>query len=96
MEYKLGNSLRVKATGETEGLICPRCGKEVSFGVFSNGDWRLAPKITLLDISTVYFLVCPECASVFTVDENKGKEFKNGDKSAIKSEDLNYLERFKD
>ena len=28
MEYKLGNSLRVKAKGETEKLICPKCKKE--------------------------------------------------------------------
>lgn len=96
MEYKLGNSLRVKAKGETDMLICPKCKKETSLGVFSNGEMRLAPKITLFDISTVYFLVCPECASVFTVDESKGKAFKQGDKTAIKAEDLTCLEGFKD
>ena len=53
MEYRLGNSLRVKSRGETVELTCPHCNKDVKFGVFSNFERRLAPKITLLDCNTV-------------------------------------------
>lgn len=77
-------------------LTCPNCDKKVQFGVFSNFERRLAPKITLLDCKTVYFLVCPECASVFTVDEEKGKSFKKGQKSSIGSLDLKPLQEFKE
>lgn len=94
MEYRLGNSLRVKSKGESLELTCPSCGKKVHFGVFSNMDRRLAAKITLLDCKTVYFLVCPECAGVFTVDESKGDSFKKGQKLSIGNYDLKPLKEF--
>ena len=95
MEYRLGNSLRVKSRGETLETICPNCKKTVKFGVFSNFERRLAAKITLLDCNTVYFLVCPQCASVFTVDEEIGDDFKKGNKFAITDTDLLKLKKFK-
>lgn len=96
MEYRLGNSLRVKSRGETVELTCPHCKKEVKFGVFSNFERRLAPKITLLDCNTVYFLVCPECTSIYTVDEAKGDSFKKGEKLSIGNFDLKTLKEFKE
>ncbi|MGN1202523.1 MAG: hypothetical protein ACI4RF_04455 [Eubacterium sp.] len=96
MEYRLGNSLRVKSRGETVELTCPSCNKKVQFGVFSNFERRLAPKITLLDCNTVYFLICPECAAVYTVDEAKGDSFKNGQKLSIGNYDLKPLQEFKE
>lgn len=96
MEYRLGNSRRVKERGETLELTCPKCNKKVQFSVFSNFERRLAPKITLLDCQTVYFLVCPECASVFTVDEAKGDSFKSGQKLSIGNFDLKTLKEFKE
>ncbi|MCM1114757.1 MAG: hypothetical protein NC397_04590 [Clostridium sp.] len=95
MEYRLGNSIKVKSRGETLELTCPCCKKKSQFGVFSNFERRLAAKITLLDLSTVYFLVCPECASVFTVDQENGEKFRKGDLTAIIEEDLKELTQFK-
>lgn len=95
MEYRLGNSLRIKSRGDTVELTCPKCKEKVQFGVFSNFERRLAPKITLLDCNTVYFLVCPECAAVFTVDETKGDSFKKGQKLSIGNFDLKMLKEFK-
>lgn len=95
MEYRLGNSLRVKSRGETDELTCPHCEKKVSFGVFSNYERRLAVKPTLFDCKTVYFLVCPQCASVFTVNEANGDNFKNGIKFSIGNFDLKTLKEFK-
>ncbi|MCH5321445.1 MAG: hypothetical protein J1E36_06750 [Eubacterium sp.] len=96
MEYRLGNSLRVKSRGDTVELTCPNCNKNVQFGVFSNFERRFAPKITLLDCKTVYFLVCPKCASIYTVDEKKGDSFKKGEKVSIESIDLKTLQEFKE
>ncbi len=95
MEYRLGNSLRVKASGDTLELTCPNCKQKVQFGVFSNYERRLAPKITLLDCSNVYFLVCPGCAAVYTVDRPKGDCFKKGEKLSIGNFDLKTLKEFK-
>lgn len=95
MEYRLGNSKWVHQRGETVELTCPTCNEKVNFGVFSNFERRLAVKPTLLDTQTVYFLVCPKCASVYTVDESCAKEFKKGDKLSIGNFDLKPLKEFK-
>lgn len=95
MEYKLGNSLRVKSRGETLELTCPNCQENVNFGVFSNYERRLAVKPSLLDCNTVYFLVCPKCASIYTVDEAKGDCFKHGEKLSIGNFDLKTLKEYR-
>lgn len=91
MEYKLGNSKRIKKRGETLEITCPKCNKEGHFGVFSNFEIRLSPKPTLLDLNTVYFLVCPNCAAIYTVDKKTGKSFYNGEYQ-INADDLFELE----
>lgn len=96
MEYRLGNSKKVKSRGETVEIVCPECNNKVNFGVFSNFERRLAVKPTLLDCQTVYFLVCPKCASVFTVNEANGDSFKKGEKLSIGNYDLKPLKKFKD
>ena len=80
---------------ETVELVCPNCHNKVNFGVFSNFERRLAVKPTLLDTQTVYFLVCPECASVYTVEEARGKAFQKGEKLSIGNFDLKSLKKFK-
>lgn len=95
MEYKLGNSLRVKSRGETLELTCPNCKNEVNFGVFSNYERKIVVKPSLLDCSTVYFLVCPKCASIYTVDEAKGDSFKQGEKLSIGNFDLKILKEYR-
>ena len=76
------------------GAYYPR-DEKVNFGVFSNFERHLAVKATLLDCKTVYFLVCPECASVFTVEEARGKAFQKGEKLSIGNFDLKPLKEFK-
>ena len=94
MEYRLGNSIRIKSKGETVKLKCPNCEKEVQFGVFSNFERRLDPE-KILDLKTVYFLICPNCTSVYTVDEVTGNEFTKGRQDAIDTCDFKDLKEFK-
>lgn len=95
MEYRLGTSLKIKSKGDTVELECPCCKNKVNFGVFSNMDTRLIPEFPLIDSSCVYFLVCPSCASIYTIDENKGNEFTKGKKLSIGNFDLKSLKEFK-
>lgn len=94
MEYRLGNSDRIHAYGETVEIVCPKCGKKVNFSVFTNFDMRLAVKFPPVEINNVYFLVCSECAGVFTVESEKGKTFRKGEKLAIGNYDLKELKVF--
>lgn len=95
MEYRLGNSLRIKDRGETEEIDCPCCGGRVKFKVFRNMDIRLVSEYPLIDAKGVYFLVCPKCASVYTVDEDQGDLLAKGEKRAVGSFDLKKLKEFK-
>jgi uncharacterized protein YbaR (Trm112 family) len=94
MEYRLGNSKNVYSHGETTEILCPNCKKRVEFSVFTNFETRAIAKLPLIKAQNVYFLVCPNCASVYTVDEDKGKTFRKDSKLAILTGDLKELEQF--
>lgn len=95
MQYRLGTDIRVKDRGRTLELECPNCKNKVNFGVFTNMDIHLDVKYPFFDSNRVYFLVCPKCASIYTVDETKGNDFKNGEKLSIGNFDLKTLKEFK-
>lgn len=95
MEYRLGTGLKIKDKGETVSLVCPKCKKTVHFRLFSNLENRLNAKFPFIKSSNIYFLICPKCASVFTVDEAKGKNFDKGENLSIGNFDLKTLKEFK-
>ena len=94
MEYRFGNSKKVHSIGETNELTCPNCSKRVKFSVFSNFELRLAADFPFFDSGNVYVLVCPKCAGIFTVESEKGKLFKKGEKLAIGDFDLKEPKKF--
>lgn len=97
MDYRLGTSIRVHAKGNTLELVCPKCEKTVQFGVFSNLERRIAAKFPLpVNCQKIYFLVCPACAGIFTVDETLGDSFSGGQKLSVGNFDLKELKPFKD
>jgi uncharacterized protein YbaR (Trm112 family) len=94
MNYKFGNSNKIYEQGSTAPLTCPKCNKKVEFAVLSNFEGRLKGEFPFFDSSNVYILVCPECSSLFTVDEEKGKQFKKGEKLAIGNFDLKEPKKY--
>lgn len=94
MEYRLGKGKRIFEQGQTTALECPNCKNKVQFSVFTNLDTKLIPQLPVVKFENVYFLVCPECGSVFGVDNKKGVNFKNGEKLAIGNYDLKELKKF--
>ena len=90
MEYRLGTGIKIKDSGETVPLVCPKCDNKVQFHLFSNIENRLKAEFPFFKSGNVYFLICPKCASVFTVDEMKGKTFDKGEKLSIGNFDFNY------
>lgn len=94
MEYRLGNSRKIKSKGKVLELVCPNCNKEVQFGIFSNLERKIVIKPNLLDLNTVYFLVCPNCAEIYTVDEEIGNEYIKYN-VPINPEELTKLKEFK-
>lgn len=95
MEYKLGNSKIIKSRGESFELVCPHCNKKTNFGVFSNYERRLIAKMPLVDCNTVYFLICPQCSAIYTVDREIGDKFRKNDKAVLSPDLLKPLEEYK-
>lgn len=96
MEYRLGTALKIKDSGETLSLACPKCGDKVNFHVFSNAETRLDASFPFMNMGKVYFLICPKCAGIFTVEQSKGKSFDKGLKTSILDLDLKTLKEFKE
>lgn len=94
MEYRLGKDKRIAKQGQTVVLECPKCKNKVNFSVFTNANFCLKSEFPIVKIEDVYFLVCPECAGVFGVDNAKGKSFKKGEILSIGNYDLNELKEF--
>lgn len=80
MNYRLGTDVRIKDRGNTVELKCPKCKNKVNFEIFTNMDNRFDASYPFLNSKTVYFLICPKCASIYTVDELKGDQFRKGEK----------------
>lgn len=95
MEYRIGKSLKINEQGQTVELVCPSCNKKVNFSVFSNRNPELIAKMPFISNENIFFLICPECAAVFGVDNNKAKVFSKGEKLAIGNYDLKELKAFK-
>lgn len=94
MEYRLGNSKKIKEHGETTEIECPKCKSRVKFSVYTNFEARLTAELPLVKTGNVYFLVCSKCAAVFGVDADKGKTFEKGQPLAILTGDLKELKEF--
>ncbi len=94
MSYRLGNNKEIEEIGKTLPLTCPKCKGKVSFSVYSNKGFDLIPEFPIIKNKTVFFLVCPSCASVYGVDEALGSSFKKGEKLSIGNFDFKELEVF--
>lgn len=94
MEYRIGNSIKIKSVGETTQLVCPKCNEKVNMSIFSNFSTKLKAEFPLIDAKNVYFIVCPSCSALFGVDSSKGKSFKQGEKLSIGNYDLKELDKF--
>lgn len=94
MEYRLGNYKTIKFVGETVDIECPKCKSTVNMQIYSNGEFKLTGKLPFFDAGKVYFLVCPHCSALYGIDEQKGRNFSNGEKLAVGNYDLKELNEF--
>ncbi len=49
----------------------------------------------LVDCNTVYFLICPQCSAIYTVDREIGDKFRKNDKAVLSPDLLKPLEEYK-
>ena len=87
MAIRTPEKLITKSHGKSNRISCPECSKEVCFSLFENID--LSPVAALLKKNGgSCFAVCPECAKVFSVNENYIREKESGTVCAMTPSDL--------
>ena len=90
MAIKNYNKISTKDSGSTNNVTCPVCKETVSMRLFSTKDTTLVAKIKGED-KNIYISVCPNCASVFSVNTNYLKEKENGTTVFLTESDLKLI-----
>lgn len=90
MAIKTVNKIFSKDDGFAEPVDCPECDKNVSMRLFSTVDLSAVAMISKED-KNLAFAVCPNCASVFSVNKNYLKEKKAGTFVFMTKEDLKLM-----
>lgn len=87
MAIKTINKVRAQDEGFSSAIRCPVCDKTVFMRLFSTLDSSTVAKISK-DDKNICFAVCPDCATVFSLNKNYLKEKNAGTHVTITKEDL--------
>ncbi len=90
MAIKTINKALAKDEGFAEPLDCPVCGKNVAMRLFEMKDKSVIGKLSK-DDKDLSVAVCPNCASVFSVNKNYLKEKNAGTFVFMTKEDLKIM-----
>lgn len=91
MAIKTSEKLITKKHGKSNLVVCPGCKNEVNFALFENVDFSAVA--LLLKKKSGCFAVCPQCARVFSVNENYIREKERGTACAMTQSDLEELKK---
>ncbi len=90
MAIKNHNKISTLDGGYTNNVSCPVCTETVSMRLFSTKDTTLVAKIKGED-KNIYIAVCPNCASVFSVNTNYLHEKERGTAVLLTESDLSLI-----
>ncbi len=90
MAIKTRDKISTKDEGNTNNVTCPACNELVSMRLFTTKDTTLVAKIKGED-KNIYISVCPNCASVFSVNTNYLKERERGTTVFLTESDLTLM-----
>ncbi|MBQ3137636.1 MAG: hypothetical protein IJB74_09175 [Clostridia bacterium] len=91
MAIKTRDKISTKDEGNTNNVTCPACNETVSMRLFTTKDTTLVAKIKGED-KNIYISVCPNCASVFSVNTNYLKERDKGTYVLLTESDLKLIQ----
>ncbi len=90
MAIKTINKALAKDEGFTDPVDCPVCSKNVAMRLFEVADKSVIGKLSKED-KDLSVAVCPNCASVFSVNKNYLKEKNSGTFVFMTKEDLKIM-----
>ncbi len=88
----------IKDFGTTEAIICPRCGKNVFMQLLKATNGVGVLNVPLLTFNVEVFAICPECSSMFAVNNDVAKKIGGGKTnkySMINEKNITFLRDLK-
>ena len=64
---------KIQEFGATEEIKCPRCGKSVNMNLLRATNGLGVFNVSLVNLNVDLFAICPECNSLFAVDDSIAK-----------------------
>ena len=86
-----GSDSKVVPVGQISGVVCPVCGKTVSMSVCRSYSYIHFFFIPVIKYHSVYIATCPQCASVFELSAETGKQIQHGGLAEARPGDLKLL-----
>ncbi len=88
----------IKEFGNTEDIVCPRCGKHVYMNLLKASNGLGVFNVSLINYNVDLFAICPECKSMFAVNKDiaarAGKE-KSNNYSMVNEKNITFLKELK-
>ncbi|MFR9113529.1 MAG: hypothetical protein ACLVJ7_17580 [Acutalibacteraceae bacterium] len=86
---------KIKPTGSSPAIACPACRQAVKMRIFNSFELFKVMEIPVRSFHSRYFAVCPQCASVFELEENAAKAFENGNAAFLTNSRFHLLKQGK-
>lgn len=90
MAIKTYDKISARDEGSTDNVVCPVCNETVSMRLFSTKDYTAVALFKAED-KNINIAVCPNCASVFSVNKNYLEEKNAGTTVFFTENDLTLI-----
>lgn len=84
---------KIKPAGCSPAIACPACGQAVELRIFNSFELFKVMEIPVRSFNGRYFAVCPQCASVFALEESAAKAFENGNAAFLTADRFHLLKQ---
>lgn len=87
----------IKEFGNTEDIICPKCGKHVYMNLLKATNGLGVFNVPLLTVNVDVFAICPECSAMFAVDNKISNKMKGASNNytMVNEKNITYIRDLK-
>ena len=86
-----GTDSKVVPLGQISPLVCPVCGATAPMNLCRRYQYFHFFFLPLVKFNSLFLVTCPGCASVFSLDPEKGKEILKGAPATVVPGDLTLM-----
>ncbi|MBR6479274.1 MAG: zinc-ribbon domain-containing protein [Clostridia bacterium] len=89
---------KIQEFGNTEAITCPKCGKSVYMNLLKATNGIGVFNVSLVNINTDLFAICPECQSLFSVNKDISKratKSKSNNFTMVNEKNITFIRELK-